>query len=122
MSKEVETVQEWTTETISNVEKSYTDPVTGKFVKGNPGGGRPPGSVSIITRLKQIFEEDPEEFEKFIKEYKSNPLNQRHIVEMIDGKPRQSIGLDGGEDENGNKKPIMAINYILPNKQNGTDN
>jgi hypothetical protein len=86
----IETSVEGTTGTIPNVEKSYTDPVTGKFIKGNPGGGRPPGSISIITRLKQIFEESPEEFEQFIKDYKTNPLNQRHIVEMIDGKPKGS--------------------------------
>ncbi len=29
-------------ETSLNEEKTYTDPVTGKFIEGNPGGGRPP--------------------------------------------------------------------------------
>ena len=28
-------------ETLQNVDKTYTDPETGKFVVGNPGGGRP---------------------------------------------------------------------------------
>lgn len=32
------------------VEKTYTDPVTGKFVKGNPGGGRPTGSLDFKTK------------------------------------------------------------------------
>lgn len=32
-----------------NVTKTYTDPITGKFVTGNPGGGRPKGSKSFET-------------------------------------------------------------------------
>ena len=28
--------------TSENEIKTYTDPITGKFIPGNPGGGRPP--------------------------------------------------------------------------------
>ena len=43
-----------------NVEKTYTDPKTGKFVKGNPGGGRPEGSVSIVEGIKRkLLEVEP---------------------------------------------------------------
>ena len=46
--------------TNNNVEKSYTDPVTGKFVVGNPGGGRPLGSpnfkTDFDTAIKEIAE------------------------------------------------------------------
>lgn len=69
----------------------------GRIVPGsgplNPSG-RPEGSISPITRLKQIFNENPDDFEAFIKRYKENPLNEKHIVEMIDGKPKQDVNLD----------------------------
>lgn len=80
-----------------NVEKTTEKQlggITGKGfmpgVSGNPNG-RPKGSISIITRLKQIFEEDPVEFDNFIEEYRKDPQNRKHIVEMIDGKARQPI-------------------------------
>lgn len=39
--------------TNANVEKPYTDSVTGRFKKGNPGGGRPQGSYGLATILKK---------------------------------------------------------------------
>ena|SRR3990167_10020696 len=46
--------------TNKNVEKTYTNPETGKFVPGNPGGGRPPGSgLSITTEVKKKLAEVP---------------------------------------------------------------
>jgi hypothetical protein len=53
----------------------------------NPNG-RPVGSISPIGRVKQIFEENPEEFEEFIRKYLKDPNNRKHIVEMIDGSPK----------------------------------
>lgn len=38
-------------ETLQNVEKTYTDPETGKFKVGNPGGGRPPNSTIPPEKL-----------------------------------------------------------------------
>jgi hypothetical protein len=67
----------------------------GRFLKGNPPGpGRKPGQVSVITELKKMFEEDPEDFKKFIERYKDNPNNEKHITEMIDGKANQSIEME----------------------------
>lgn len=56
--------------------------------------GRPEGSISPITRLKQIFKENPEKFEKFVQDYGEDPMNRKHIVEMIDGKPKQTLAGD----------------------------
>lgn len=69
------------------------------FVKGDPRinkNGRPKGSLSVIGRLKQMWAEDPDDFEMFVKQYRKDKMNSKHIAEMIDGKPRQNIGLDGG--------------------------
>lgn len=88
--------------TNSNVEKSYTDPKTGKFVKGNPGGGRPPGSVSIVEGIKQkLLEVEPANkktylelflnklFLKAIKD--GNEQLMRDMINRVDGMPNQKI-------------------------------
>jgi hypothetical protein len=71
----------------------------GKFVPGHSGNpaGKPPGTISAIAKVKQIFQENPEEFEKFIEEYIKDPNNRKHIVEMIDGKPKQDVNLGNAE-------------------------
>jgi hypothetical protein len=60
-----------------------------KGVSGNPAG-RPKGSLSVIGSIKQMFEEDPEQFQDFINKYLKDPRNRQHIVEMIDGRPKGS--------------------------------
>lgn len=60
--------------------------------------GRPKGSLSVIGRLKQMFEENPELFEQFVKEYMADANNRRHITEMIDGKPLQKLGNADGSN------------------------
>lgn len=89
-------------ELFINSEKIESEPIRdelGRLKKGvilNPNG-RPKGSISPITKIKQIFEEKPEVFQEFVTEYMADPANRKHLVEMLDGKPRQNIGLDGGE-------------------------
>jgi uncharacterized protein YeaO (DUF488 family) len=63
-----------------------------QFKKGQSGNplGRPKGSLSVIGSIKQMFENDPEQFQEFINKYLKDPRNRQHIVEMIDGKPRGS--------------------------------
>lgn len=50
-------------ETLQNVEKTYTDPETGKFKVGNPGGGRPlnstipPEQLALKKATKELIAE-----------------------------------------------------------------
>ena len=69
----------------------------GTFAKGCSGNplGKPPGLYSPITRVKQIFAENPEKFEAFVKSYMESESNSKHVVEMIDGKPQLDITSKG---------------------------
>ena len=60
--------------------------------------GRTKGSLSVIGKLKQIWKDNPEDFEGFVKQYMEDPNNRKHITEMIDGKAWQNIGIDGGAE------------------------
>ncbi len=73
----------------------------GYFIKGMApkSPGRPPGSISIMTRIKQKFEEDPELFEEYVDGILSDKMMRKEVVQQVDGKPRESIeitGKDGG--------------------------
>ena len=90
----------------------------GRLVKGTPPGpGRPLGSVSVITKLKQQFADDPKGFDEFVERYKENPNNEKHIAEMIDGKPSQSVD----HTSQGEKLEITGIVINTPNEKNDTD-
>lgn len=66
----------------------------GKLLPGqeslNPAG-RPKGSVSINDRIRQIFLDDPEAFNMWVKNYMQDPSNAKHIHDQMEGKPKQSI-------------------------------
>lgn len=91
----------------------------GLFVPGTaPGPGRPEGSLSAIGKVKQIFHQNPDQFEDFIKEYIQDPHNRKHIVEMIDGKPQQDITSKG---ERMFPTPIMDLNAVPQDNSNKQD-
>jgi len=56
----------------------------------NPNG-RPKGSVSIISKIRQIFEDNPEYFQEYVEEMLKDPSLRKAIMEQLDGKPRESI-------------------------------
>ena len=101
-------------ETIINEEKTYTDPETGKFVKGNPGGGRPKGSISVVSAIKKKLEECPEGKEKTYLHYLVEKIMKKAIVDddvsmikdiinRVDGMPKESVDVKYEE-----VKPIYA--------------
>ena len=111
------------------VEKPYTDPETGKFAKGNPGGGRPKGSFSLVEMIKKKLQEIPEGKDKTYAEYFIEQMMKKTVVEgdvsmmkdminRVDGMPRQNIGLDGGEVG----KPIAILSNVLSNSSNEEGN
>jgi hypothetical protein len=103
-----------------NVEKTYTDPKTGKFVKGNPGGGRPVGSVSIVEGIKKkLLEIEPENkktyLDLFLSRYFRKAIKDgdvgliRDMINRIDGMPQQRTDITSGD------KPIPILNAIHSN-------
>lgn len=78
------------------------DPKTGRFVKGNPGGGRPPGSVSIVEGIIQkLLEIEPGNKKTYLELFLSklflkaikdgNEQLMRDMINRVDGMPKQTI-------------------------------
>lgn len=79
--------------TKENVEKTYTDPITGKFIPGNPGGGRPKGSFSIKEAVRRKLQENPGLFEEFVSYFAKD--NRELTWQMLEGKPSQDLNVGG---------------------------
>lgn len=66
----------------------------GPFKKNDPRinrTGRPKGSISIISRIKQKFIENPEYFDEYVSKMLEDPSLRKAIMEQIDGKPKESV-------------------------------
>ena len=61
-----------------------------KGQSGNPKG-RPKGSISPTDKIRQLFKQEPEALEDFLRMYLTDPKNSKHIVEMLDGRPKQQL-------------------------------
>jgi hypothetical protein len=105
-NKSVNTSNEGTT---GIVKKTYTDPITGKFVKGNPGGTKAPGTKNFTTKVKEALLKiaDGKDYtyeEAFIKAIMKKAIvdkdvgMMRTVWEQLDGKPVQRIGNIQGEE------------------------
>lgn len=94
-----------TQNTLKNDNKTYLDPETKKFIKGNPGGGRPAGSVSIVSAIKRKLDEMPAGerrtnleilVDKIIESAKrGNDQQIKNILQYVDGMPKQPIEHSG---------------------------
>lgn len=70
-----------------NGENSGRDPETGKFLPGNPGGGRPKGTYSLKTLIEKKLRENPEIEAQLISDILEK--EQALVYQMIDGRPKQ---------------------------------
>lgn len=107
--------------------KPLKDPNTGLFVEGNPGGpGRPAGSRSFTTKVKEALEKiaDGKDYtyeEAFIKSILKKAIvdgdasTQRLIWNYLDGMPAQKT------DITSDGKPIPLAYGILNNNGNAED-
>lgn len=88
----------------------------GRIVPGsgplNPNG-RPEGSVSIIGKIKKIFEEQPEFFDTYVAEVLADPKLRNEIIRQIDGSPKQNVDVTSG----GEKLTVNVMSYT-PNGDN----
>lgn len=101
-------------ETLENVTKTYTDPVTGKFLPGNPGGGRPKGSFSIKERIRQYLDENPDKLEEIVNHFVND--NRELMWQMLEGRPSQDV-TSGGEKL---PTPILGASINVQSNESST--
>jgi len=92
-------------ENVVKTENKYLDPATNKFGVGNPGGGRPAGTFSLVGMLKDKLKEvkhgpERKQYAELLIDTIINKAIERKDVRMItdilnrvDGMPKQSIDL-----------------------------
>lgn len=61
-----------------------------RYKPGQSGNlkGRP---KSPVTRIKEIWKENPEDFDEWVKDYMEK--EKKHVVEMVEGKPKQQVAV-----------------------------
>ena len=84
---------------VENGKKTGRDD-KGRFVDGNPGPGRPKGSVSIVTAIKQRLKDKPEELDDIINGFFSKAKEgdvaaMKVILDRIDGPVKQEVENSG---------------------------
>lgn len=88
-----------------------------KGVSGNPEG-RPRGSLSPKERIREMFLANPDDFDEFLQNYLNDRGNYKHVVELFDGKPHQSID----HTTLGKELPQPIINVLPANNSYAEDN
>ena len=75
-----------------------------RFTPGGPAGpGRPKGSLSLTEKIKKVLEENPQQLHKIIE-----TILEKHpdlVWKMLDGMPKQSVGLNGNLEIGWTQKP-----------------
>lgn len=86
----------------------------GRFVPGVSGNpaGKPPGTISIMSKIKKKFEEDPELFESYVAEVLTDPKLRQEIIRQLDGAPQQKM------DVTSDGERIMFLSPEIADKNN----
>jgi len=116
----------------TNVDKTYTDPITGKFKEGNPGGGRPSGSLDFKTKWINFIEKvakqnnmTPNEIDEqllavaFKKAKDGDYSFYRDTQDRVFGKPLQKQELSNPD---GNLKTIIINKGNYNDSEQHSDN
>jgi hypothetical protein len=96
-------------------EKTGRNP-DGTFKEGV--SGNPNGRPKRKTFRDYFTDVDEAELMERVKQAMSEKEIMKMIVEQLFGKPRQNIGLDGGEEN----KPISILNYVSGDNSNKENN
>ena len=117
-----------TKETAKEKETNRTEPVRGKrlFVKGISGNpkGRPkkkPFSIreDLINSLRQIRSRDKKLYNEIIASYWRDPKMRQFLLEIVDGKARQSMDI-GSIKDNPVKMVVIAPMKTIDDPQTDT--
>ena len=87
-----------------------------QWKKGESGNlkGRP---ISIVKKIKEKFAADPDTFDEWIDDYLQDKQNKKHIVEMLEGKPKQSTDITS----DGDKIAPLLVKIIGKDEQDNGD-
>lgn len=91
----------------SNGGNTGKDKETGQFIQGNTLGGRTKGTISIISRIKKYLKENPKKMDELVEYYLNDEKMRDLLFRMVDGNPRQRIGV-GGLDEEGELTSVLV--------------
>jgi len=115
-------------------ENGWTDTETGKFVKGNRGGGRPKGSENFKTKMFKAMEKiaemngedvtvDDIEEQLLLVGYKKAKEGDyqfyRDLFDRIYGKPQQYIDHTTNEESLNKTSTLddLAVDFVIANKK-----
>lgn len=129
MSEELTTTtedsQEITPSNNGSKSELYQEKPGGKFKKGNPGGGKPKGTLSLVTLIKQRLEQVGPDGQRTIAEHFVDNLLQdalgldtqsrKLLMQYIEGMPLQKTDVEIGF------KPTPLLNAIRNNNSSPSD-
>lgn len=87
------------------------------------GAGRKPGSTNKLQICDNFTDKEIQELIKTAKEMSKTDKDMvKYLLDQVYGKARQTVGVDGGLDEDNKPKPIMQLDgSILANLSNPKD-